>query len=80
MDSETRMWERLWVILAEDDWDQIVYVYHVDRSGKTVKPFLAKWALHSELLDSIRNEYYQAATLVNPKTSKKGGTRTTSAE
>jgi hypothetical protein len=23
------MWERLWVILAEDDWDQIVYVYGV---------------------------------------------------
>ena len=57
MDSETRMWDRLWVILAEDDWDQIVYVYRVDRSGRTVKPFLAKWALHAELLESIRNEF-----------------------
>ena len=57
MDSETRMWERLWVILAEDDWDQIVYVYGVDRSGRTVKPFLAKWAMHSDLLESIRHEF-----------------------
>ncbi len=57
MDSETRMWERLWMILAEDDWDQTVYVYRVDRSGRTVKPFLAKWPMHSDLLESIRDDF-----------------------
>ena len=57
MDSETRMWERLWVILAEDDWEQTVYVYRVDHSGRTVKPFAAKWAMHADLLDSIRADF-----------------------
>ncbi len=57
MDSETRMWNRLWVLLAEDDWDQTVYVDQVDRSGRTLKPFLAKWPVHSDLIESIRDEF-----------------------
>lgn len=57
MDSETRMWKRLWVLLAEDDWDQTVYVYRVNRSGKTVKPFAAKWSMHSDLIESIRDDF-----------------------
>jgi hypothetical protein len=56
MDSETRMWERLYRLLAQDDWDQTVYVYHVDASGRMTKPYLAKWGMHAGLLDSIRDE------------------------
>ncbi len=56
MDSETRMWERLYRLLAQDDWDQTVYVYHVEASGRMTKPYLAKWGMHAGLLDSIRDE------------------------
>ena len=56
MDSESRMWERLYRLLAQDDWDQTVYVYHVDASGRMTKPYLAKWGMHASLLDSIRDE------------------------
>jgi len=56
MDSETRMWERLYGLLAQDNWDQTVYVYHVDASGRMTKPYLAKWGMHAGLLDSIRDE------------------------
>ena len=56
MDSESRMWERLYRLLAQDDWDQTVYVYHVDASGRMTKPYLAKWGMHAGLLDSIRDE------------------------
>ena len=57
MDSETRMWEHLYRLLAQDDWDQTVYVYRVGASGKTIKPYLAKWGMHAGLLDSIRDEF-----------------------
>ena len=57
MDSESRMWERLYRLLAQDDWDQTVYVYHVDASGRMTKPYLAKWGMHAGLLDSIRDEF-----------------------
>ncbi len=57
MDSETRMWERLYRLLAQDDWDQTVYVYRVDVSGKTIKPFLAKWGMHADLLNSLRDKF-----------------------
>lgn len=57
MDSETRKWNCLWELLAEDNWDQTVYVYRVDQFGKTKKPYLAKWAMHSSLLDSIRTDF-----------------------
>ena len=57
MDSDTKTWNRLYALLAQDDWDQTVYIYRVDRSGKTIKPFLAKWAMHSNLIESIRDEF-----------------------
>ena len=57
MDSETRMWERLSVLLAEDDWDQTVYVYRIDHAGRKIKPYVAKWGMHSGLLDSIRDDF-----------------------
>jgi len=57
MDSETRKWERLHRLLAQDDWDQTVYVYAVDASGKMTKPCIAKWGMHAGLLDSIRDDF-----------------------
>jgi len=57
VDSETRKWERFYRLLAQDDWEQTVYVYQVDRSGKVIKPYLAKWGMHAGLLDSLRDEF-----------------------
>ena len=57
MDSDTKTWNRLYALFAQDDLDHTVYIYRVDRSGRTVKPFLAKWAMHSNLIESIRYEY-----------------------
>ncbi len=57
MDSDTKTWNRLYALLAQDDWEQIVYVYQMDRFGRKLKPFIAKWAMHSNLIESIRYEF-----------------------
>ncbi len=57
MDSEERMWERLFKLIAQDDWEQTVYIYRVDGAGRKIKPFRAKWGMHAGLLDSIRDEF-----------------------
>jgi hypothetical protein len=56
MDAESRMWDRLFRLIHGDNWDQTVYVYLVDRMGKIIKPYRAKWAMHYGLLDRIRDE------------------------
>ncbi len=57
MDSETRKWERLYTLLAQDAWEQTVYVYGVNDAGGIIKPYLAKWAMHSDLLESIKDQF-----------------------
>ena len=57
MDSETRKWERFFKVVAQDNWDQIVYVYRVDRLGRKITPYIAKWGMHADLLDSLRDEF-----------------------
>ena len=57
MDSDTKTWNRLYALLAQDDWDQTVYIYRVGRLGRKIKPFLAKWAMHSDLIEGIRDEF-----------------------
>jgi len=57
MDSDTRTWNRLYELLAEDSWDQIVYGYRVDRFGQPIKPYLFKWGMHSNLIESIREDF-----------------------
>ena len=47
--------------MAQDDWDQTVYVYRVDASGKTIKPYLAKWGMHADLLQSLRDSFGSGA-------------------
>ena len=57
MHSDSATWEKLYVLLAEDDWDQTVYGYRVDSSGRAVKPYLFCWNMHDGLLESIRSKY-----------------------
>jgi len=57
MDSESKMWDRLYVLLAKDDDRQTVYGYSLDRFGKATKPYLFRWYMHDGLLESIRNQY-----------------------
>ena len=57
MDSEERKWERLYKLIAQDDWEQTVYIYRVDGAGRKIKPFRAKWGMHAELLNSLRDDF-----------------------
>ncbi len=57
MDSESKMWDRLFQLLAKDDDRQTVYGYRLDRFGKAMKPYLFRWYMHDSLLESIRNQY-----------------------
>jgi len=57
MDSESRKRDRLFQLMALDDWEQTVYVYRINNAGRTIKPYVAKWGMHSGLLDSIRDDF-----------------------
>ena len=57
MDSETKMWDRLFELLAKDDCRQTVNGYRLDRFGKAIKPYLFRRCMHDGLLDTIRDEY-----------------------
>ena len=57
MDSDTRTWNRLYALLAQDDDSQTVYGYRVDRVGNAIKPYLFCWFMHEDLIESIRDRY-----------------------
>lgn len=57
MRSDSKTWEKLYLLLAEDDCDQTVYGYRVDSLGRVVKPYLFCWYMHDGLLESIRSKY-----------------------
>lgn len=57
MDSDSRTWDRLYLLLAEDNPDQTVYGYRVDAAGNAIKPYLFCWYMHGDLLESIRSRY-----------------------
>ncbi len=57
MDSESKMWDRLFRLLAEDDDRQTVYGYRLDRFGKAMKPYLFRWYMHEDLLEIICHQY-----------------------
>jgi len=57
MDSETKMLDRLFQLLAKDDDRQTVYGYRLDQFGKAIKPYLFCCYMHEDLLESIRSQY-----------------------
>ena len=57
MDSELRKWDRFFQVAAQDNWDQTVYIYRVDRTGRKITPYAAKWAMHESLLETIKQEF-----------------------
>ena len=57
MDSDTRTWDRLYRLLAEDDPDQLVYGYRIDALGNVIKPYLFCWFMHDNLIENIRDQY-----------------------
>ena len=57
MDADTRTWDRLYRLLAEDDPDQLVYGYRVDTLGNAIKPYLFCWFMHDNLINNIRDKY-----------------------
>ena len=57
MRSDSKTWEKLYGLLAEDDCDQTVYGYRVDSRGRAVNPYLFCWYMHQDLLDNIRDKF-----------------------
>ena len=57
MDKDTRTWNKLYRLLAEDDPDLTVYGYRVNAAGIAVKPYLFCWFMHDYLIESIRDQY-----------------------
>ncbi len=57
MHSDSATWDKLYLLLAEDDCDQTVYGYRVDPTGRAVTPYLFCWYMHQDLLESIRNKF-----------------------
>lgn len=57
MHSDTATWERLWVVLDQDDPDQTVYGYRVNQAGRAINPYLFCWYGHSGLVESIRHKF-----------------------
>ncbi len=57
MRSDSATWDKLYLLLAEDDCDQTVYGYRVDSRGLAVKPYLFCWYMHQDLLENIRDKY-----------------------
>lgn len=57
MDKDTRTWDRLYRLLAEDNPDQTVYGYRVNAHGEAQKPYLFCWFMHEDLVANIRDQY-----------------------
>ena len=57
MDSESKIRDRLFRFFAEDDDRLTVYGFRLDRFGKAMKPYLFRWYMHEDLLETIRHQY-----------------------
>jgi len=57
MRSDTKTWDRLSVVLCQDDPRQLVYGYRVDQAGQAMKPYLFCWSGHPWLVENIQAEY-----------------------
>ena len=57
MITDQATWNRLFIVLGEDDAGMTVYGYRLDYRGKAIKPYLFRWPCHTWLLESIRDEY-----------------------
>ena len=57
MRSDEATWQRLSLVLDQDDPNQLVYGYRVDQAGHAIKPYLFCWSGHPRLVESIQREY-----------------------
>lgn len=57
MRSDLDTWDQLWAILHQDDPDNLVYVYRMDKEGRVVKPYLFRWFAISGLVERIQHNY-----------------------
>lgn len=57
MRSDDATWQRLWLVLDQDDPNQTVYGYRVDQAGRAIKPYLFCWSGHPRLVESIQTKY-----------------------
>jgi len=54
---EFDIWDRLTLIMNEERYDRVVYVYRLGANGNPVKPYLAKLDADRYLLDTLRDEF-----------------------
>ena len=57
MDRSMDVWDRLFRILEEENYESTVYVYRLDQHGKMMTPYLARLFADRDLLDVLRDEY-----------------------
>jgi hypothetical protein len=51
------VWDRLWMVLATNDAESVVYVYRLNSYGKPIKPCLLKTRVWMELPDMLRDQH-----------------------
>jgi len=54
---EFDIWDRLTLIMNEERYERVVYVYRLGENGNPVKPYLAKLDADRNLLDTLRDEF-----------------------
>jgi len=51
------VWDRLTLIMGEEQYDRTTYVYRFDKNGKTITPYLTKLFADRYLLDTLRDSF-----------------------
>jgi len=57
LDSDTKMWNRLYEVLGNPGENDLVYVYRVNKFGRPIKPYLTKFWLDEDLIWRLQTEF-----------------------
>jgi len=57
MEPRLDVWDRLEIVMQEQNYERIVYVYRLDERGTPIKPYLVKLFADRDLLDNLRDRF-----------------------
>ena len=57
MGGVMNVWDSLDRIMAEENYERVVYVYRLDQTGKMMKPYLARLFADENLPHVLQDEY-----------------------
>lgn len=57
MNSDCEVWDRLWALLYEENYDRIAYVYRIGTVGEIIKPYLIKSFADTLLPEHLRDDH-----------------------